>query len=122
VKQKMLDLFFYIGSVIMVICFLVGQKLFSAWGFFIAAVIIIILGIGLQTTGFETYDNSTILIEDINSTATQVTFQTTTYDANLSGNAGEQIVYSIGLFYIVLGLVFTFLAIKSAADNKAAQS
>ena len=122
VKQKMLDMFFYIGTILGFIFFIIGQKLFSAWGFFIAVVLFITIGIGLVSTGWETYDNSPILIEDINSTATQINFQTTTYDANISGNASNQMVYVIGHFWIVLGLVFTFLAMKTAASNKAAQA
>ena len=76
----------------------------------------------MLSTGWETYDDSPILIGDINSTATQITFQTTTYEADLSGTAENQIVYVIGLFWIILGLVFTFLAMKTAASNKAAQA
>jgi len=122
VKQKMMDMFFYIGTLLGFIFFIIGQKLFSAWGFFIALILFITIGIGLLSTGWETYDDSPILIGDINSTATQITFQTTTYEADLSGTAENQIVYVIGLFWIILGLVFTFLAMKTAASNKAAQA
>ena len=115
-------MFFYIGTLLGFIFFIIGQKLFSAWGFFIALILFITIGIGLLSTGWETYDDSPILIGDINSTATQITFQTTTYEADLSGTAENQIVYVIGLFWIILGLVFTFLAMKTAASNKAAQA
>jgi len=116
----MLDMFFYIGTILGFIFFIIGQKLFSAWGYFIALVIFIVIGIGLVSTGWETYDNSPILINDFNANATQITFQTTTYDANISGTASNQMVYVIGHFYIILGLVFTFLAMKTASDNKEA--
>lgn len=114
-------MFFYIGTILGFIFFIIGQKLFSAWGFFIALVLFITIGIGLISTGWETYDNSPILIDDLNATTTQITFQTTTHLADLGGTTANQIVYIIGTFYIVLGLVFTFLAMRTAADNKDAQ-
>ena len=117
----MLDIFFFIGTILAFLFVLIGAKTYSAWGYFIALILFITMGIGLLTTGYDTYDNGAILISDLNSSATQVTFQTLTYTADLSGNASSQIVYVIGLFYIVLGLIFSFLAIKQAADNKSAK-
>jgi len=117
----MLDIFFFIGTILAFVFVIIGQKTYSAWGYFIALILFITMGIGLLTTGYETYDNGNILISDINSTATQITFSTITYTADLAGNAVSQIVYILGTFYIVLGLIFAFLAIKTAADNRAAQ-
>jgi len=115
----MLDMFFIIGTILGFVFFLIGQKLYSSWGYFIALILFITMGIGLLTTGWVTYDNAGILLSDINSSATQITFQTTTFPADLSGDTSSQIVYVLGIFYIVLGLVFTFLAIKNTTANKA---
>jgi len=117
----MLDVFFFIGTILAFLFVLIGAKTYSAWGYFIALILFIAMGIGLLTTGFDTYDNGAIIITDLNATVTQVTFSLLNYSADLSGNASSQIVYIIGLFYIVLGLIFSFLAIKQAADNKSAQ-
>ena len=117
----MLDMFFIIGTILGFIFLIIGQKWKIGWGFLIALILFIAMGIGLLSTGLETYDNAPILMQDLNETATQITFSTTTTLADLSGAAENQIVYIIGLFYIVLGLVFAFLAIKTATDNKAAR-
>lgn len=117
----MLDLFFIIGTVLAGVFVLYAQANYSAWGYFIALILFITMGIGLLETGYETQDKATILIQDINSTATQITFGTTIHEADLEGTAAEQIVYILGTFYIILGAVFLFLAMKTAAVNRDAR-
>ena len=117
----MLDLFFIIGTILAFIFVLYSQANFSAWGYFIALILFMTIGIGLIETGYETQDKAEILIEDVNATATRVTFGTTTHDADLGGSAAEQIVYIIGSFYILLGLVFAFVAMQTATDNRSAR-
>lgn len=117
----MLDLFFIIGTILAAAFVLYAQANFSAWGFFIALILFITMGIGLLETGYQTQDNARILIEDLNATATQITFGTTTHNADLSGTAEEQVVFVIGTFYIILGIVFAFLAMQTATENRSAR-
>ncbi len=117
----MLDIFFIIGTILAGAFVIYAQANFSAWGYFIALILFITMGIGLIETGWETQDSAEILIEDLNSTTTRITFGTTTFESDINGSAVNQIVFIIGTFYIILGAVFLFLAMKTAASNRAAK-
>ena len=116
----MLDTFFYVGTILALLFSIYGKTQLSAWGYTIAVALFIIMGISLMTTGWETYANATVTILDINADTSMITQGTLTYSPDLSGNSTEQIVYALGIFYVALGLIFTFLAASTAAANKSA--
>jgi len=117
----MLDTFFIIGTILAFVFVLIGSKQSSAWGYFVALILFIVMGIGLLTSGWETHSNAPILVQDLNSSATIITFQITTYTADLYGTAVTQIIYVLGTFYVVIGTILAFLSMQIARENKIAK-
>lgn len=114
----MLDVFIIIGSFLAILFFLVGKRWHSGWAHFIAAVLFLTMGAGIFTTGWETQENALITITEISSTVTEVSFGTTTFNPILDGTPVQQIVYTIAIFYMTLGLILIFLAIDERNKNK----
>lgn len=117
----MLDVFIFIGTFLALFFVIVGQKWFSGWAFFISAVLFLVIGMGVFVTGWETQSKSPILIQDINASAQQITFEVNRFAPDLGGDPVSQLVYTIAVFYIGLSLVFIFLAIQQGTKNRDAK-
>ena len=117
----MLDIFIIMGVILALFFLVVGKKMFSGWAYFIAAILFLVIGMGLFVTGYQTSDNAPITITETTSTITTITFELTTTNPVLEGTPDEQIVFVFAIFFITLTLILIFLAIQQNMANKAAK-
>lgn len=112
----MLDIFIWLGILLGIFFLLLGKQWMHEWPFYLSAGIFLILGSGILLTGWETQENSDIIIQDINATAQRVTFTVQQFPATIEDNP---ILFLLGNVFVGFGLVFVFLGLGEAGRNKA---
>ncbi|KKL58899.1 hypothetical protein LCGC14_2220700 [marine sediment metagenome] len=112
----MLDIFIWLGILLGIFFLLLGKHWMHEWPFYVSAGIFLIVGSGILLTGWETQENSPIIIQDINSTAQQVTFTVQSFDATIEDNP---ILVLLGTVFVGFGLVFVFMGMEESGRNRA---
>lgn len=112
----MLDIFIWLGIILGIFFLLLGKQWMHEWPFYVSAGIFLILGSGILTSGWETQQNSDIIIQDINSTAQRITFTVQQFPATLEENP---LLLLLGTLFVGFGLVFVFMGLEEAGQNRA---
>ncbi len=111
----MLDIFIYLSLILGIFFLLLGKHWMHEWPYYVSAGVFLILGSGILLTGWETQENSDIIIQDINTTAQRVTFTVQSFPATIADNP---ILVLLGTVFVGFGLVFVFLGMEEAGQNR----
>ena len=129
----MLDIIIYVAIFFQIFILLFGLKEKSTHAFGIASVIFLIIGIGLFTSGFESYlISNNHLIQDVDTSFSGcndtedgicqlVTKVLVSITPNIIGTANQQIVFVFATFSTLLSLAFAIIGLNERSKNIAAR-
>lgn len=118
--KPMLDYLVYLAIGFTIFFSTLGFFRKSGGLYFVAALFFLISGIGILGTGWQTYSASSFTITDISSTVTVVTPTPLQTLATLNGTPEQQVVFGIGLLFIVMGVFVIYLSVLERQKNVAA--
>ena len=115
----MLDIFIWLGILLGIFFLLLGKHWMHEWPYYVSAGIFLILGSGILLTGWETQENSDIIIQpapDINVGAERITFTVKLFPATLEENP---LLLLLGTLFVGFGLIFVFMGMEESGRNRA---
>ena len=115
----MLDLAIYLGLFIAILFIVIAHLNFSYGFYWLAAVIFVILSIGILTSGWETYDIPSFVVNDVNKDFATIQAQSTIFPATLSENP---IYFAVANFFAFVGLALIFIGLQERNKNQVAES
>lgn len=117
----MLDFVVYLSIFFAIFLFVIAFKNQSDRAYFVTAVVFVIIGIGLFTSGWQTYDVPNYTITDVNADVTSITATPYQIIANIAGTGEQQMVFVLATFFVLVSLGCTGVGLNERRKNKFAE-
>lgn len=114
----MLDFIIYICIAIVLSCFLIGVGKHNEWAFGVAAAFLVIIAIGLFTSGWQTYSAQSLSLSYSGSQLQTVTPAPLQILPSATGTPEQQAVYGFAIFTLVSALACTLLSFREHTVNE----